>query len=67
MLTEAGGMLARHLTLSPEHPRWCPGIPDSLVQEILSLSRRVPGAWGVLYRAAADTVIVLESTRGIPR
>jgi hypothetical protein len=56
MLTEAGGRLGRHLAFPPDHPEWREALPDSVTMEIVSLARRVPSTWGVLYRAASDTV-----------
>lgn len=61
LLREAGGALARNLAYPPGHAQWRPAPSDSLGRLIYELGSRNPSAWAVLYRAASDTVMVLES------
>lgn len=61
LLREAGGALARNLAYPPGHSRWSEAPSDSVGRLISELGSRNPSAWAVLYRAASDTLVILES------
>jgi hypothetical protein len=64
LLRDAGGALARYLAYPPGHPLHVEAPTDSLGRAVAELGRQNPAAWTLFYRAASDTLLLLESPFG---
>ena len=63
-LRDAGGAVARYLAFPPGHPLRREAPSESLGRAVAELGRHNPAAWTLFYRAASDTLLLLESPFG---